>query len=273
MSPRRKLIDGLFRWRELLLRHGVDPFDRLYLRATGRSGWPPYSLRRHVGPPSKFALAGRQTEEWIERFGLLEKNASVLDIGCGCGAMVPAFARRLGERSRYLGFDVHPPSIAYCRKAFAGDPRFRFELAEVSSPYGASHGPEVERYRFPAAAESCDFVLAKSVFTHLQEAAARHYLAEIARVLRPGGRALISAFLFTLPAGDARRALPHPAAPEALVRWRLAAKPEAAIGFEGALFQRWIAEAGLGVEHFVPVFWPGRASVETGQDLLVLAKA
>jgi SAM-dependent methyltransferase len=268
------MVQLLFRSRELLLRWLVDPFDRLQLAANGRRSWPPYSLRRHVGSPAKFELAARQTAEWIDRFGLLRSGASVLDVGCGCGAMVPTFASMLDPSASYLGFDVHPPSIDFCRRAFAADARFLFELAEVGSPYGCLHGSAAGEYRFPAGDASVDFVLAKSVFTHLQESAARQYLREIGRVLRPAGRALVSAYLFTLPAekDGLLAALPHPATPEARIRWRFAAKPEAAIAFEGSLFQQWATEAGLKAEQFVPIFWPGKSSVQDGQDLLVLSR-
>jgi SAM-dependent methyltransferase len=271
----RILIDWLFRWRERSLRYLIDPLDRLHLRATGRGSWPPYSLRRHVGPPAKFALAARQTEEWIERFQLLGNNSRVLDIGCGCGAMVPAFARHFDSCSSYVGFDVHPPSIDYCRRVFAADSRFRFFLAEVGSPYGNHRGSSAAGYRFPLDDDSVDFVLAKSVFTHLQEDVALQYLREIGRVLRPGGRALVSAFLYTLPGEESGlfAALPHPAKPEARIRWRLAAKPEAAIAFEGSLFQQWVAESRLEAEQFVPIFWPGKSSILAGQDLLILVRA
>lgn len=275
MPSSRNLVQILFRSREQLLRRLIDPFDRLYLRAKGQQSWPPYSLRRHVGSPSKFELAARQTEQWIERFALLRGNCRVLDIGCGCGAMVPTFARLFDAASSYVGFDVHPPSIDYCRRAFAEDGRFRFVLAEVGSPYGNLQGSSAASYRFPLDGDSVDFVLAKSVFTHLQENEARQYLREIGRVLRPGGRALVSVFLFTLPGEENGLfdALPYPATPEARIRWRFASKPEAAIGFEGSLFQRWIADAHLTAEEFVPIFWPGKNSVQAGQDLLILTRS
>lgn len=274
-APRRSLADLLFRSRELLLRHLVDPFDGLCLRASGRGDWPPYSLRRHVGSPAKFALAARQTEEWLDRFGLLAPGISqVLDLGCGCGSMAPVFARRLAADTRYLGFDVHPPSIAFCRRAFAGDERFRFALAEVASPYGGQAGKAAEGYDFPLPSGSTDLVLAKSVFTHLREPTARRYLNEIARVLKPEGQALVSAFLFTLPpSAELLEGLPCPPGREAKNRWRIAARPEAAIGFEGEQFLSWVAQAGLAVEHFVPIFWPGKSSVNAGQDLLVLRRS
>lgn len=270
----RDLVQLLFRSRELLLRWLVDPCDRVFLGATGRRSWPPYSLRRHVGSPAKFEIAARQTEEWIERFGLLRGSAHVLDVGCGCGAMVPAFARLLDSSSSYLGFDVHPPSIDFCQRAFTADARFSFVLAEIGSPYGKLRGASAEEYLFPSRDNSVDFVLAKSVFTHLQEKAARQYLREIGRVLRPGGRALVSAFLFTLPGEKSGllAALPHPATKDSRIRWRFAAKPEAAIAFEGSLFQQWVTEAHLKAEQFVPIFWPGKSSVSAGQDLLVLAR-
>src|SRR5207302_4096718 len=47
-------------------------------------------------------------------------------------------------------------------------------------------------YPLPTEANPIDMVVCGSLFTHLFETDARHYLGEIARVLKPGGRALVS---------------------------------------------------------------------------------
>ncbi len=117
--------------------------------ATGR----PIPCRRHVGSPAKFAVAARQTEEWLDRFGLLAPGiAQVLDLGCGCGSMAPGL-RQAARR------EAPPTSASTCTRprstiaaaAFAGDGRFRFALAEVASPYGGQAGPAAEALRLPAA--------------------------------------------------------------------------------------------------------------------------
>src|SRR5262249_3441745 len=144
--------------------------------------------------------------------GLLPPAGPVLDCGCGPGAMAAALAGRLGEQDRYVGFDVHAPSIRWCRRRFAADPRLRFELAEVASAYGSPRGAPASGYRFPIEDGGAGLVLAKSLFTHLTRDDAAHYLREIRRALRPGGPALVTAFLFDETAPDltaVRREFPY----------------------------------------------------------------
>lgn len=244
----------------------LGPADRLVRRLGGRAELPPLWLRRHVGPVGAFESAARDMEALLRQLHLVRETDRILEIGCGCGAMVPAFVRALGPAGRYVGFDVHAPSIRWCRRRFAADPRFRFELAEIASPYG---DPSLQRsaraYRFPLDDGCADFILAKSVFTHLLEADVRHYLREIRRTLRPGRLALITAFLF-----DGRPpAFPFPDG-ESPVRWLRRLRPEAAVAFDRGLFESMIAEAGLTLREMVPGFWPGTAPVPRGQDVLIL---
>jgi hypothetical protein len=167
-----------------------------------------------------------------------------------------------------VGFDVHAPSIRWCRRHFAGDRRLRFELAEIASPYG-DPGSErlVEEYRFPLDDGAADFVLAKSVFTHLLEKDVRHYLREIRRTLRPGRAALITAFLFD---GMARLpAFPYPGE-DSPIRWLRPQRVQAAVAFERGFFERMIGEAGLTLRTLIPGYWPGRVAVPEGQDVVVV---
>ena len=208
-------------------------------------------------------------EAILRQLQLVRPSDQILEIGCGCGAMLPAFSRMLGPEGRYTGFDVHAPSVRWCRRHFAADPRFRFELAEIASPYGdLSLRQTAQTYRFPLDDAAADFILAKSVFTHLLEGEARHYLREIRRTLRPGRLALITVFLFD---GSTVRppAFPFPAG-DPPVRWRRPLRPEAAVAFDRGFFEGMIAEAGLILREMVPGFWPGTAPVPRGQDALIL---
>jgi SAM-dependent methyltransferase len=247
----------------------LGPADTLQRRLLGRPALPPLWLRRHTGPAHDFERAADDMETMLVGLGLVRTGDRVLEIGCGCGAMVPALARLLGHDGCYLGFDVHRPSIRWCRRRFAGDGRLRFEWADLASPYGngASARP-VEAYRFPVADGDADFVLAKSVFTHLRAEQARHYLGEIRRTLRPGGRALVTAFLFD------RRARP-PAFPfpdsDSPLRWRRRLRVEAAVAFERAHFESLVEDAGLAVGEAIYGYWPGETSPPRGQDVLILA--
>lgn len=248
----------------------LEPVDRLHRRGNGRGDLPPLWLRRHAGPVGRFESAARDMEAIVRQLQLVREADQILEIGCGCGAMVPALARLLGPQGRYAGFDVHAPSIRWCRRHFAGDPRLRFELAEIVSPYGGpSRGQPAQSYRFPLEDGRADFILAKSVFTHLLEPEARHYLREIGRTLRPGRRALITAFLFDGAAKPPAFPFPEEGSP---VRWLRRLRPEAAIAFDRVFFEEMVADAGLTVRERIFGYWPGTAPVPQGQDVLVLER-
>lgn len=247
----------------------AGPIDRLWLRATGRDHLPPLWLRRHTGPVAAFESAARETAAFLDRLELVRADDTVLDVGCGPGAMVPELARRLGPAGRYVGFDVHGPSIRWAKKRHAGDARLRFEHADLVSAWGAGAGA-ASTYRFPLDDGRADFVLAKSVFTHLLEADARRYLAEVRRVLRPGRGAVVTAFLYDengpgLP--EVQRAFPY--SDGRTIRWRLRARPSAAVAYGREFFEAMVSGAGLRVIWMSAGYFPGSAR-PTGQDTVVL---
>ena len=245
----------------------AGPFDRLWLQATGRAHLPPLWLRRHTGAVSAFESAARETAAFLDGLDLFAGARLVLDVGCGAGAMVEEIVRRLPPDGRYVGFDVHAPSIRWCRRRWPQTPRFTFDLAAVASPYGRAAGPPAASYRFPVEDGDADLVLAKSVFTHLLEADARHYLAETRRVLRPGRAAVVTAFLFDASEPSVRRAFPWPI--ENGLRARYRSRPTAAVAWEKARFIGLIEEAGLRLQWHSPGYHPGREFL-TAQDVLLL---
>jgi SAM-dependent methyltransferase len=261
------VISDALRAARTWLYRAASPIDAAWRRLRGRSDWPPLWLRRHTGPVSAFESAARETSEVLDRLGLWTGVRAVLDVGCGAGAMVEQFRRRLPEDGRYVGFDVHEPSIRWCRRRWANDPRLHFELAPVASPYGASRGEPVAGYRFPAANGESDLTLAKSVFTHLAEKEARHYLSEIRRTLRPGRPAVVTAFLYEPGAPGVETAFPHPAG--AAMRVRSRARPSAAVAWEKARFVSMVEEAGLRVQWHSEGYYPGRPRRDA-QDVLLL---
>jgi SAM-dependent methyltransferase len=270
----RGAATGLLRLGRTAALRLAGPGDRLYRRLAGRPPLPPLWLRRHTGPLGSFESAARDTADLLARLDLPGAGQHVLDMGCGCGAMVTALLARVGPGGGYTGFDVHRPSIRWCRRQFAADPRCRFEVAELASPYGRRSGASVAAYRFPVADGEIDFVLAKSLFTHLLADDARHYLSEIRRALRPGGKGLLTAFLFAPPRPGAAEppAFPHPAgAAASAVRWRSASRPQAAVAFERSFFEALLAEAHLDLLAMVPGYWPGDGATLLGQDTLVVA--
>jgi SAM-dependent methyltransferase len=153
---------------------------------------PSYALRTEAGTGhlAWFLGIGEAWAQLINRF--LPDDPVVLDLGSGCGKV--ARFLHLNPRLSYIGVDIFLPGVLWCRKAFAGSAsRFRFEhfdgLSEIYNPDGKI---AVVDYALPAADGSVDLVVCSSLFTHLLERDAVHYLGQIARVLKPDGQALIS---------------------------------------------------------------------------------
>jgi ubiquinone/menaquinone biosynthesis C-methylase UbiE len=247
----------------------AGPVDRL-LRPKEAGELPPLWLRRHAGPVKHFHSSAEQTAATVGELALLRPTDTVLDVGCGPGAMAIEFQRLLAPEGRYVGFDVHRPSINWCREHLESDPRFRFELAEIRTPFSPRSAGRIEGFRFPVADDSCDFVLAKSVFTHLLEPEAAQYLREVFRVLRPGRSALVTAFLFD-PKLSKIAAFPFPST-ETSVRWKIRTRPHAAVAYSRELFESLVDSAELKIERMIEGFFPGSPPQPTGQDVLVVRK-
>lgn len=153
---------------------------------------PSYPLRTEAGTGNLawFLGIGEAWAQLVSRF--LPDDPLVLDLGCGCGKL--ARFLHLNPRLRYVGVDIFLPGILWCRRAFAASAeRFRFEHFDG---YSATYNPDgriaVTDYALPVEDGSVDMAVCGSLFTHLLEPDATHYLREIARALKPGGQALIS---------------------------------------------------------------------------------
>jgi SAM-dependent methyltransferase len=115
----------------------------------------------------------------------------IVDVGCGCGKMARFFV--VNPAIQYCGLDVFGPAIAWCCEAFQHFPNFRFEHLDVySSVYNANGTMPPENTVLPVDDGTADVVICASLFTHLLEAAFVRYLSEIARILAPNGRAVVS---------------------------------------------------------------------------------
>jgi SAM-dependent methyltransferase len=99
----------------------------------------------------------------------------VLDFGCGWGRMLRIFLNRVDSQNLH-GVDVRPESVALARQL---NPFSRFTAVDGLPPAPFDDG-------------TFDLVVAYSVFSHLSEAASRAWIREIARVLAPGGLAIVT---------------------------------------------------------------------------------
>ncbi len=171
----------------LLDRFGlVGPAFRVYERLVALRPARRLAVDGPPLPPRRLMVrvAGTGDADWFLRsgragFDAIAAHASpaeldaVLDFGCGCGRVT----RWWGDFSGTVaGSDVSAPAIDWCR---ANLPFARFETNALAPPLVFED-------------ESFDLVYALSVFTHLTADLQLAWRDELRRVLRPGGRLLLT---------------------------------------------------------------------------------
>ena len=196
--PRRGLSRAVLKrlyysWAFRTLLYG--PLD-LCERALGQRDplTPPRRLQ-YVGR-GDFSAHGAHLRDLLASEHGLTPETDVLDIGCGVGRFAVALTETM-EGGSYRGFDIVPAGIGWCRREITSrHPRFEFELADVRNrQYNPRGSVTASEYEFPYPDRSFDLAVASSVFTHMRPDGTRRYLAEAARVLRPGGRLVCEFFL------------------------------------------------------------------------------
>jgi SAM-dependent methyltransferase len=117
----------------------------------------------------------------------------ILDVGCGTGLLGIASEPFIGRGGQYVGIDVMKKDIDFCRSHFPS-PAFEFIHLDTNNPFYAPL-QENKLSKWPFEDSIFDFVTALSVWTHLNEQDALFYIREVNRVMKQGGKAMITFFL------------------------------------------------------------------------------
>jgi SAM-dependent methyltransferase len=175
---------------------------------------PSVDLRAAVagsGDARWFSERGRHDAEWFKSLAAkhgLATPRDLLDWGCGCGRIARWWAPEVvAAGGRFTGSDLNPQLVAWCAANLPG----RYLRNRLRPPFKLPSG-------------SLDLVYALSVLTHLTEPVAKAWLAEVARVLRPGGLALLSFHDEDYAEGWAPAEVPQRLATQAYVVWNNAAE-------------------------------------------------
>jgi len=237
---------------------------------------PPRHLQRLVGD-GDFQHVGDGLLQLLIEYTSLKPSESILDVGCGIGRVAAPLTCYLSPQGSYHGFDIMPLTIKWCQQKITPKyPNFRFQLADIRSVHYNPRGRyNAAEYHFPYAANTFDVVFLTSVFTHLLPDDVQHYLLEIARVLKPGGRCMATAFLLndvalrSIEEGHAIFTLQH-IVPGG--RISNSEDPEAVVAHEEASFLEACRNSGLRISTLHRGSWSGDRSHAQGHDFVVMRK-
>lgn len=176
------------------------------------------------------ALPGvRRLRQWTLDALALEPGGRALDIGSGTGSEVAAMARLTGPTGDAVGVDPNPGMLAVARERTAA------EGITARFVQGSA-------YALPLDDATFDAVRCERVYQHLDHP--DRASAEIARVLRPGGRAVVVD-------SDWSTTIIHPGDPEVVAAMTATSLSRALHPHSGRLLRGWLTDAGLIVDHMV----------------------
>ena len=142
---------------------------------------PPPLLRYRVHGAfdnSSFVEAGKSIAstlvQSLQSQGIVANEATILDFGCGPGRVAAELKKRIPSCHLY-GSDIDREAIAWAQEHLIGLADFATNEPCPPTPY---------------ASNTFDVIYSISLFTHLDEASQNLWLAELARVLKPGGTLL-----------------------------------------------------------------------------------
>jgi SAM-dependent methyltransferase len=244
---------------------------------------------RSLTPPSRLVAraAGRSNVDWLaigdgwittmRDLGELSPHDRVLDVGCGVGRMAIPLSSYLEPPGSYEGFDVQPSAIEWCKREI--EPRWplgRFQLVDVRNrQYRLRGGTDAATFRFPFDDAQFDFVFATSVFTHMRRDEVDNYLAEMRRVLAPGGRLFTTYYLLNpavrdaIDRGGARYRFRHAVGPRCYANRRVW---PVAIAFDEDVVEQLYRANGFSPPSIHHGAWSGAyTDARHGQDTVVAA--
>ncbi|WEK03641.1 MAG: class I SAM-dependent methyltransferase [Candidatus Devosia phytovorans] len=201
----------------------------------------------------------------------------VLDIGSGLGRLAVPLTQYLNSEASYLGLDPVREGIAWSQRAITpAYPNFRFRHLDIAhdiyNPNGLLRG---ESLILPVGDNSVDFAFMVSVVTHLPPNEVEVYAREVARVLAPGGRFMVTSFIMDDVAMAATRPdRPYPfARTETGPDWYVDASAPSfgAVAYDDNWLKQVLVAAGLQVETTSLGHWRGTPAAHF-QDILVATK-
>ncbi|WP_306602704.1 rhamnan synthesis F family protein [Azonexus sp.] len=223
--------------------HFVEDYERLVAQLVATY---PVDEAMAIAVGGDYELFGRIQAELLKSVGL-SQGMHLLDLGCGSGRLATILHQEQDGIS-YTGIDIVQALLDYAQSKA---PNYRFILSRQLS--------------LPLLDASVDMISAFSLFTHLLHTESYCYLAECARVLRPGGKVVFSFLEFAEP--HHWHVFEHTAE---MTRHNTLGHLNMFI--ERSTISIWAAHLGFQIEGFIDAAQPIWESHPLGQSIALLSK-
>lgn len=261
--------------------HCIDIPDLIVRQINQLGHVPKYSVRvRSNGINNQFGgKQFAQTGEFIAQLlidqALLVPESKIIEIGCGCGRTALALTKILHD-GNYIGMDVDEISIDACKNnQLLKNKNFRLDWMDIYNPeYNPSGKVSAKSYKLPYPDQSAEIIFLISVFTHMLSDDVSHYISEISRILRPGGRCLFTTFLMDY--GQEGKLIDFPYR-HGYYCLHQESNPEKAVGYYRNFFEEAFASVGMSLLK-TPLLGHWRSSsvevplIPFGQDVMIFTK-
>lgn len=245
---------------------------------------PPEVVMDGSSSIASYISVGKHFRKIFEQCLPLRPDLKVLEMGSAAGRISRQFVNILSDEGSFTGIDIMPDPVAWCSRTISPRfPNFRFIQADI---YNTEYNPEgkikASAYTFPFADDSLDLVVLTSVFSHMLRQDVANYLAEIQRVLKPGGHCLATFFLF------AREELARICSGESATRfsfpiYKVDGFPlvvsggsdniEEAVAYESKYATSLYGQSGLTIKKILPGNWlKKRENTTSYQDIVIAVK-
>jgi len=249
----------------------IDIIDGL----KGRDSMVPPRSMIFVGD-GDFEEIGEEFKNYFVDLAGLQSADQVLDVGCGIGRMAIPLTDYLSH-GEYWGFDIVKKGIDWCQNRISLKfNNFHFQHSDIyNGNYNPSGKIQARNFQFPFDDKFFNFVLLTSVFTHMLPTDTEHYMDEISRVLKIGGKCLITFFILNdesenlIRRGNSTHDFRH------RIEGCLTTNknnPEVALAYREKFIRNLFEKHGLIIELVHYGSWCGRNNFLTYQDLIIATK-
>lgn len=237
--------------------------------------FPPEHLIRLIGSKNvdEFLQSGQEFREYFLTLGKMKLTDTILEIGCGCGRMAFSLLDLAGT---YHGIDVNKEMIDWCQQKITTTyPRFTFSHVDISNKAFNPDGKldildfRINYYNY------YDFIFLTSVFTHVKEDGFTHYMREITKALKPGGKVFSTFFILNkesrelIGGGKADWNFCYPMTNGA---YFIEGDPEAALAYNGDFILKLFHDNGFTIDRLNYGGWCGRKDYLSYQDIIIATK-